>query len=475
MTLRVAILAGVSTDAQAKENKLSIPEQIKHCRAYIAANVAIETAGPYIMDGYSRTGYDSLEVAMREIPPLALAIQQADQYDVLIMDNYDRLGDLGYIVKTRFKKLRKQLHSVRQSGKLVPPELYDPYNDDSGDISMYVEGIIQTYRINKIRRGWNIGVPNRARNGLPPMGFPYAYKASAKNEPPALIADRGAFVVELKNKFLHGATLLDLEQFAQSSGFPPQRGKRWWSRVIGAMLTNPFYAGRTIYGRTKLIEGKKKIPVPQSQWVVGTGKHIPLWDENTYLAILAEFERRRGPRIRSTCHALTSIVACNACGSILHHHGRKHWNYLGCNTKGHTIYPYATALDLIASEVSISIKAHINAPEKPLEDYSRKIKEISARRLKVQEGYEANLYTAAEASTRLAALEEESNKLLTKQNRQAQKIQTRSELAQFANIEHTTIRSYILNADPTQVNRFLRSVIETITITPENKVNIEWQ
>jgi hypothetical protein len=38
---------------------------------------------------------------------------------------------------------------------------------------MYVEGIIQSYRINKIRRGWNIGVPERARKGLHPLSVPF--------------------------------------------------------------------------------------------------------------------------------------------------------------------------------------------------------------------------------------------------------------------------------------------------------------
>jgi hypothetical protein len=175
MSIRFAILAGVSTEQQATPEKLSIPDQLTRCRERIAQSAGIETSGPYIMDGYSRTGYDSLEVAMQEIPPLAQAIQAAaaDQYDVLIMDNFDRLGDLGFIVKTRFKKLRKQLYSVRQSGKLATPRDYDPYASETDDIAMYVEGIIQSYRINKIRRGWNIGVPERARKGLHPLRVPF--------------------------------------------------------------------------------------------------------------------------------------------------------------------------------------------------------------------------------------------------------------------------------------------------------------
>jgi translation initiation factor 2 beta subunit (eIF-2beta)/eIF-5 len=471
--LRIAILAGVSTDAQVKD-KLSIPEQIKHCRAYLKANNATESAGPYIMDGYSRTGYDSLEVAMREIPPLGLAIQQSDQYDVLLMDNFDRLGDLGYIVKTRFKKLHKQLHSVRQSGKLVPPELYDPYNDDSGDISMHVEGIIQTYRINKIRRGWNIGVPNRARNGLPSMNFPYAYKLSAKNEPPTLIKERGALVVKMKNKFLAGEPLTSIEKFAQASGIPPARGTRWHATIIARMLANPFYAGQTIYGRTKRIDGKKS-PVPQSQWIIGQGKHTPLWDTATHHAILAEFERRNGRRVRNSYHALTSLVRCHTCGQTIHHHGQnKRWHYLGCKAKGHRIYPYHTAFEWIAAEVAAGLKKQSISPAKVINN-ANAIKQLQARRIKVQEGFENNVYTAAEASARLAEIEKEMFKLETAQQKQQQQNQNRSVILQFANTDQTALKKFILESDPSQINHLLRTLIDHITITPQNKVIIEWK
>ena len=70
--IRFGILAGVSTDVQAGD-KASIPDQIATCRRAIAQLGAVEI-DCFTMDGYSRTGYDSLADAMNDIPPLKEAI-----------------------------------------------------------------------------------------------------------------------------------------------------------------------------------------------------------------------------------------------------------------------------------------------------------------------------------------------------------------------------------------------------------------
>lgn len=184
--IRFAILAGVSSDRQAHEHKDSIPDQIKFCRGKIKALGGLETVEPFIMDGYSRTDYDSLPAAMADIPPLAQCIEAAtkDEYDVLMLDNFDRLGDLGLMVGARFRKLRKQLYSARQSGVLADPRTYDPHDNEAADIDMYVEGLINRYRINKMRRGWKVGVPKRIDLGLPPFRVAYGYDRTGKDTPP---------------------------------------------------------------------------------------------------------------------------------------------------------------------------------------------------------------------------------------------------------------------------------------------------
>ena len=129
---RYAVFAAVSSTPQAREDKASLGDQIKTARAAGLQHGGIETAGPFVLDGYSRTGYVNLSDAIDDIPPLAEAIQAAEQnkYDVLIMDNIERMGDLAPMLSTLFKRHKKQLHSARQSGRVFDPSGYDPYSDE---------------------------------------------------------------------------------------------------------------------------------------------------------------------------------------------------------------------------------------------------------------------------------------------------------------------------------------------------------
>jgi hypothetical protein len=482
MTIRFAILAGVSTEGQAREDKLSIPDQIEKCRERIAQYEGFEAIGPFIMNGYSRSGYDSLDVAMSEIPPLGEAIHAAhdDQYDVLIMDNFDRLGDLGVIVKTRFKKLRKQLYSTRQSGKLILPDQYDPYASEDADIAMYVEGIIQSYRINKIRRGWNVGIPKRASDGLHPLCISYGYRVRSKSEPAEQIPEEVELIIKMKDWFLQGATLQQICERADASGVKPRRGAPRWARtVVKRIILNPYYAGIIIFGRYKVIE-KKRIPQPPSKWVKSQGKHIPLWDEITYYAILSEQERRDGLRSRAQTYALTGLLECSICQTPVHRHGKQstNWIYMNCSApKTHIALRYEVALQLVANAIVLAMTNYKNNPvvTDSSDTYDQKIRHQQSLRQRVQEGFEAELYTAIEAQSKIVAAETEIERLIRTRERASQQHRQKQALLQFADQDLNRMRAWIIEDSPSIVNLFLTSLCEKIVITPDSELTVVWR
>ena len=478
--IRFAILAGVSTEIQAREEKQSIPNQIKVCRDRIRQHDGIETVEPYIMDGYTRTGYDSLEVAMQEIPPLGAAIRAAhdNQYDVLIMDNFDRLGDLGFIVKTRFKKLRKQLFSARQSGKLSDPAQYDPYASEETEMAMFAQQIIQTYRINKLRRGWNIGVPDRAESGLHPLSVPFGYKSISRSEPAQQVPHECELVIQIKDWYLQGRTLIDIARLADVTGIKPPRGKNWTRNGIKRLVLNPFYAGATIFGRYRTINGKR-IPQPPSTWIRGKGKHKPLWDQKTYNAILAENERRDSLRARGDTYALTGVLQCSVCKTAIHRHGSK-WVYLSCRHEpdSHISIRYEAALAIVADAVVLALKNYRDKPVKtdPAEKYEQRIEEQRLMRKRVQDAFErGKVYTEEEAHKKIVAIETEIDRLLRAQNRVTQQQSAKESLQQIASQDLDRLRTWITGDDPHQVNFFLTNLCEKIIFTPTHKARVIWR
>jgi len=477
--IRFAILAGVSTDPQARKDKLSIPDQIAFCRQKISQFEGVETTEPFVLDGYSRTGYDSLEVAMSEIPPLgaAIAAAQADQYDVLIMDNFDRLGDLAFNVKTRFKKINKQLFSARQSGKLIPPDQYDPYASEDADIEMYVQGIIQTYRINKIRRGWRIGVPERARNGLHPLSVTFGYHARGKDEPAEQIPAEIALIRHMKDWFLSGKTLGDICTLADAYGIKPRRADTWSRQVVKRILRNPYYSGRIEFGRYKLDGDRQRVPVPPSQWVTAPGRHEPVWDEESRLAILAEFERRDGQRARAGTYPLTGLLECSICKLRVYRHG-KGWIYVTCPAQPpHITMRYEVALEIVADQVVRSLREYKSRPIDPNggEAIQREIELQQQLRGRIQEGFESDLYTSIEAHTRIVAVETEIERLLRKKDRVARQAEQQVALLAFADQDLDRLHHWILHDDPTTVNHLLTALCEKIIITPDHELDVVWR
>jgi hypothetical protein len=480
MTIRFGIVAGVSSDAQAHEDKKSIPDQIDFCRQKLKTLDAVETVEPYILDGYSRTDYDSLEVAMADIPPLGKAIQDAmtDAYDVLVLDNFDRLGDLGLMVGARFRKLRKQLYSVRQSGSLSDPENYDPYSSESNDIDLYIGGIVQRYRINKIRRGWNIGVPERARKGLHPLSTAYGYRTTGKDTPAEQIPEEVQLIEQMAAMYLQGKTLQEIVNHADSAR-KPKRAPGWTRTVVKRIILNPYYAGIVTFGKLKTVN-KKRVRVPPSQWVTGDGQHVPIYDRETYNALLAEAERRDSSRSRAKVYTLSGVLSCSVCTERLHRHGKVNGRWpvdLSC-PNGCINIRYDIALRLVAQSFVKALRDFRESPGSwdETERLESQIQAIEEKRAIVQEGYEGKVYTKTEASQRIHDLEIAKDKLLRQLERSAQEQEYRSRLLEFTQVHDLEeFGESILNDDPTEVNRLLTALCETIIITPRYEMRVVWR
>lgn len=475
--IRFGILAGVSSDPQAGEDKGSIDDQISTCRRTIHQLGGIEV-DCFTMDGYSRTGYDSLADAMEDIPPLKDAIERAEQnkYDVLILDNWDRLGDLGQLVHTRFKRYRKQIYSARQSGRVHDPATYDPYSDESGSIDMHVQGILQTYRINKMRRGWNVGVPKRIEKGLHPLSLTYGYKVAGEDLPATLIPEKGALIKQMKEWLLAGQTYAEIARRAEQSGIPPPRGSSWSRQTVRRILLNPFYAGIVRFGKLR-----NRVPTQISEWKQGQGKHEALWDEATYHALMAEAKRRKdSKRDYAAKYPFSGLTVCGVCGAKIQKHGSPPFEYLVCKKpRRHWSMRYDQAVNLLTSELVTQLQHHQTSPHQPidLEPLRAQLDDIKARRARVQEGYEAGLYEAAEASQKLNALQEEAEGISRRLEREQNQEHVRREWEERMGSLQGMIEGLpaaIRHGDPVRTNQLLSALIDKIILNGES-VEIIWR
>jgi hypothetical protein len=498
LIFRFAAFAAVSSEPQAREDKASIPDQIKTARAAGIQQGGAESAGPFIVDGYSRSGYVNLSDALADIPPLAEAVEAAiqDRYDVLIVDNIERMGDLAPMLSTLLKKYRKQIHSARQSGRIIDPAIYDPNADESGDILIHVEGILQKYRINKLRRGWSIGIPKRIEQGLTPLRIPFGYRWTGSKEPPEIDPPRAALIMQMKELLMNGRSLQAIARHADASGIPPSNGgKHWTATTVRYILSNPYYAGIVGVYRTASIydpkRKKKRRPLiqPRAKWVTGQGRHQPLWDEATHRTLVSELERRREiHKTYAVRFPLSGLLTCSVCRKKLHrrNHGqhgtrRGRWKVLSCAVgPAHVILPYEEGIDLIARELAIQLKEHQAQPVESrqrdlIHHYEATLDELAKQRKRIQDGYKAGLYTQVEAARELNHIETQIETLETQMEESQRRAQIRAEFTSQHPTLWENLPALIKGDDPAVINRLLNALCEKIVVSPDRTVKITWR
>jgi DNA invertase Pin-like site-specific DNA recombinase len=491
---RYAVLSGVSSDIQAEEDKGSLDDQIQTARRAGEQQGGRETAGPFVLDGYSRTGYVNLSDALRDIPPLQAALEAAerDLYDVLILDNLERLGDLAPMIATLFKRYKKQIHSARQPSRIFDPNDYDPFSDESADIMIHVEGIIQRYRQNKLRRGLALGIRKRVEEGRYSTSHPYGYrKGSNKGDDLQLEPTVANLLIQLKDEFLRGAPLRTLVQIAQASGVPGPRGPRWHGYTVKRILVNPFYAGKVFHGRWKMISHKRSTKTGKHSSImklntdirqVHDGNHEPLWTWEEHLRMIQEMEERYKRYPRHDPYNFSGLMQCTVCGKRVSFRGRKY----RCNTSpDHIALKVADADRLIAEALADALR---NYREEPEESPGRAVRnptqesiaDLEKRIAMIQHHMEteSGMYTAKEAIEKIQSLRAQIQK--TEGQRQDQKHQEavrRRRDAQRAELlpKLDRLSWQFTHEDPAVNNRMLRDILTTIYVTPGHTFEFEFR
>ena len=468
---RFAILSAVSSSPQAHEDKASLGDQILTARAAGIAQGGIETSGPYVLDGYSRTGYVNLSDALTEIPPLAQAVEaaQKNKYDVLIIDNIERLGDLASMLFTLFHRNKKQIHSARQSGRIYSPEDFDPSMDESSNIMVHVEGIIQNYRLNKLKRGLQLGIRKRVTDGKYSHGFPNGYIKNADGalelNPPV-----AAMLIMLKDKFLSGASLRECAALANASGVPSATGGKWHHETIAKILTNPFFTGKVFSDRwkqskTKISANGRKYPVMKinPNATLHDGNHPALWTWAEYQRILIEMQERYKLQPKYNARNFSGMLVCAVCKVRLRVKDNKYVCF------AHIHLPETDANQLIGIALADALRSYTSAPSAKEMEVSTidAVAVIEKQIVKVQKGFEADIYTADQAREKIAALRAQIRMVENTKDEQLQRAASHERIiATRDRLDLDLLPEIFERGSAKSNNRMMRDILKSVYVSP---------
>lgn len=151
--------------------------------------------------------------------------------------------------------------------------------------------------------------------GEPPLGYNYN-KESKKLEP----NEEAWIVKEIFKLYLEGYSTHSIAIKLNDKGLTTRKGGIFTGKGVWQILTNDKYIGVQTYGKKEWYkDGNGKVHCkdrPQEEWVVYSGAHEPIIDEEAFNRVQAQTENNRVAPIvaRRHQHILTGLVKCGKCG-----------------------------------------------------------------------------------------------------------------------------------------------------------------
>ncbi len=109
----------------------------------------------------------------------------------------------------------------------------------------------------------------------------------------------------------------------------------WCARTVGAMLTDPIYAGVMRQGRQKVVSYKlhKRLAVPESEWVTveGAAPAVVSREEFERARELLSRRARTAPGARAP-HPFSGLLRCADCGAAMRRGSAGKYVYYACRT-----------------------------------------------------------------------------------------------------------------------------------------------
>ncbi|GEK57103.1 recombinase family protein [Marinococcus halophilus] len=247
---------------------------------------------------------------------------QAGIYDAVVVVEFDRLTrgdsyDYGYI-KRIFAESRTKI--LTPYGEII--DLSDEFN-----VMNDMKATMGRYEYLQTKKRLNEGKLRSARlgnwvNGTPPLGYDYDHKTKK-----LVINEDEAKAVRMIFYLYHEkGNSMDNTSFEMNRlGFKTKRNDYFTVTKIGRILQNQTYVGRIVYGKSEGSGHKHKKSKtlrykPENEWlVVVDDAHPALISKDVYEQIQIQMTKKRRipPKARYSGYALTGLMRCNRCNSIM--------------------------------------------------------------------------------------------------------------------------------------------------------------
>lgn len=322
LLMRTAIYTRVSTEEQAGSDKGSHEDQIERAKR------TIQEHSWELVNIYQDT-QKGHEIANRLELLKLLEDAKFRKFDLVIVRDADRLARdraTATIIREQLKDCLVQVYSIDQPREPIPPDKYDPDEDDSGVIYEGISDIKADLDIKSLRRKVRQGAKNRALKGML-HDVPYGYDKEYVSIHPSVILkvtenEKEAEVI--RNMFnWYGNRDYSYRRIAtelNESKIPSPTGKLWSCAYIQRILKNPVFIGYVRHNHRPTKRGKRLI-TPKEEWILVKGTHPVIVAEDLFNKVQERIKQKtslRG-RVVGSKGLLVGLAKCGYCGRNIYY------------------------------------------------------------------------------------------------------------------------------------------------------------
>ena len=317
-----AIYCRLSKDDEYQGDSMSIQNQRAMLTQY-AKDKGLTNLKVYVDDGFSGTNY--------ERPNFKKMIKDIEDGKVgtVIVKDLSRLGreylQTGYYTEIFFPQNDVRFIAVN-----------DNVDSDNGENEFApFKNIINEWYAKDISKKIKASLYTKALNGDCSTGkVPYGYSKDPDNKTRYIPNDCADNVKMIFQWEIEGCSCGEIAGKLTKLGIPTpaayyymKRGKEkdgsylkrpdlWLITTVKGILMNPVYTGKTVAHRStfKSFKDKRKVALPQEEWIVTEGTHEALVSQEDYDTVYKRLSSKSRSRVDNPDNIFKSLVWCPECG-----------------------------------------------------------------------------------------------------------------------------------------------------------------
>jgi len=335
--MRAVCYVRTSTLDQAREEKVSIPDQVKWAKTF-----ALERGWEWIEEYIEPGVTGDTEIEARKALNKLVEDAKIDKFDIVLVYHSSRLArepDIGMRVCRILGQLRKQIYFRNAPIDPIPPEKFS-WGLNIGSQYMTAFSFIGDFQENvarseRVRSGFQ-GLAKRGKLVFAPFGYkkipkitsdPYGrqkYDWYFEIDPQKALVVKRIFDDYLNQSGSIRSIMLSLNKEGVRSPTNISSNEAWSQATIKNILTNPAYIGKIRWGRKlggKYLQGKsttgrqRRIITKSDKWILTDGNQPLIIEEEIFTKVQEKLKLRYELRGRAVASKglLTGLVYCGRC------------------------------------------------------------------------------------------------------------------------------------------------------------------